>query len=127
MKGGRIAFPQEYYGKDTGNYTVENGNNYSSRAQMADCSNFIGPDLRFGQSGGKGTKKRSNKKRNNNNNRPVRKVSRKKSAKKQSNGSMKKRVVRRSGKKTNRNNGNNKGNNAVRGMGGSNCGYRRRK
>ena len=126
MKGGRIAFPQEYYGKDTGNYTVENGNNYSSRAQMADCSNFIGPDLRFGQSGGKGTKKRNNKKRNNNN-RPVRKVSRKKSAKKQSNGSMKKRVVRRSGKKTNRNNGNNKGNNAVRGMGGSSCGYRRRK
>ena len=40
---------------------------------MADCSNFIGPDLRFGQSGGKGTKKRSNKKRNNNNNRPSQK------------------------------------------------------
>ena len=75
MKGGRIAFPQEYYGKETGNYTVENGNNYSSRAQLPGCANFIGPDLHFGQSGGKGRKgKRSlrkggNKRSGNNNNR----------------------------------------------------------
>lgn len=123
MKGGRIAFPQEYYGKDTGNYTVENGNNYSSRAQLQGCANFIGPDLQFGQSGGKGRKGRrsvgkgrGNKRSGNNNNNNRAGNNRSKKTKR---GSQK---VRRSrSKRATKNNRNN----AVSGM-KSSCGYRRK-
>jgi len=127
MKGGRIAFPQEYYGKDTGNYTVENGNNYSSRAQLQGCANFIGPDLQFGQSGGKGRKGRRSVGKgrgnkisgNNNNNNRAGTKARNNRSKKTKRGSQK---VRRSrSKRATKNNRNN----AVSGM-KSSCGYRRK-
>ena len=60
MKGGRIALPIEYFSEQqSGNYTVENGNNFNSRAQI-DCTNTIGPDLNV-QNGGV-RRKRSTKK-----------------------------------------------------------------
>ena len=52
MKGGRIALPAEYLSEqDTGNYSVENGQVYGSRAQMG-CENRIGPD-HYVQNGGR--------------------------------------------------------------------------
>lgn len=125
MKGGRIALPQEYYGKETGNYTVENGNNYSSRAQLPGCANFIGPDLQFGQSGGKGRKGRRSvrkgrgKKQSGNNNRAEN--NNRAGNNKRSNRKSQKARRPRSRKATKNNR-----NNAVSGM-KSSCGYRRRK
>ena len=48
MKGGRIALPIEYLSEtNSGNYSVENGNNFQSRAQM-NCGDSYGPDLHVG-------------------------------------------------------------------------------
>jgi hypothetical protein len=59
MKGGRIALPSEYFtGKNSGNYSEENGNNYTQGGQQ-NCGDSYGPDLLV-QNGGR--KRRSARK-----------------------------------------------------------------